>query len=146
MTGVADAAACSNLRLLHYTSGAWNASTNASPIFSGGICTVSRVVNSFSPFAVANAPAVPTAAEVTVGGRITSGKGRGIRSVIVTMTDADGSTRTAVSSTFGYYRFDKVAAGNSYIIEVRAKRFTFDQPVQLVTITEENLGIDFTAN
>ena len=51
---VADAAACSQLRILHYTNGAWDTSGNAEPVYKGEtkICTVSQIVTSLSPFAV----------------------------------------------------------------------------------------------
>ena len=53
---------------------------------------------------------ITTAASVKVGGRVLTANGRGIRNVVVTMTDETGSVRTARSSNFGFYRFTDVAA------------------------------------
>ena len=52
---VADAATCSQLRVLHYVNNAWDASGNLTPIYDSGnqICNVTQVVTSLSPFVVA---------------------------------------------------------------------------------------------
>lgn len=52
---VADAATCSQLRVLHYVNDAWDASGNLTPIYDSGsrICNVSQIVTSLSPFVVA---------------------------------------------------------------------------------------------
>ncbi|MCY7347919.1 MAG: hypothetical protein LH614_17105, partial [Pyrinomonadaceae bacterium] len=91
------------------------------------------------------APAAPTAASVTVGGRVTTA-GRGIRNVYLTLTDMNGSSRLAVSTTFGYYRFNDVAAGETYIISASAKRYTFSQPSQVLNINEDTEDVNFIAN
>jgi uncharacterized protein (DUF2141 family) len=44
--------------------------------------------------------------------------------VIITITDSSGAIRTTSTTTFGYYRFDDVQAGETYIISARGKRFT----------------------
>lgn len=88
----------------------------------------------------------PTAADVSVSGRILSATGRGIRNVRVTMTDANGTTRTTSSSTFGYYKFQGITAGQTVILTVSAKRFEFSQPVQVVMLNDNLNGIDFIAN
>ena len=58
---VASAAACSRLRVLHYTNGDWDLAGNAAPVYNTGnqSCTLSQTVSSLSPFVVAqsNPPA-----------------------------------------------------------------------------------------
>ena len=88
----------------------------------------------------------PTAAHVTVVGRVLAANGGGIRNVRITLTGASGETRTVISSTFGYFRFDDVAAGETYIFSVFAKRFAFSQPTQVRSIVEDTDDIIFTAN
>ncbi len=88
----------------------------------------------------------PTAASVTVSGRVVTASGGGIRNVRVTLTGASGAARTAISTTFGYFRFEDVAAGETYIFSVFAKRYTFSQPVQVRWILEDTDEIIFTAN
>ncbi len=144
---VADAAACSRLRILHYTNNDWDSSNNAVPQYSAAtrICTVSQTVNSLSPFAVAQILA-PTAASVSVGGRVMTESGRGIRNVRMTLTDGSGNVRTATTTAFGYYRFADVAAGETYILTAFGKRYTFSQPSQVLNISGDLTDINFIGN
>jgi len=88
----------------------------------------------------------PTAATVSVSGRVTTAQGRGIRNVVVTMTDSSGNTRTATTTSFGYYRFEEVAAGETYIFAARGKRFSFGQNSQVHSIMEDTNNINFVAS
>ena len=72
--------------------------------------------------------------------------GRGIRNVMVRMTDGSGATRTAVSTSFGYYRFTNVPAGETYIFTVKGKRFEFAHSTQVLNIGEDTNEINFIAN
>ncbi|MCA1622953.1 MAG: carboxypeptidase-like regulatory domain-containing protein [Acidobacteria bacterium] len=76
----------------------------------------------------------PTAASVTVSGRVMSGK-RGVSRARVYMTDQKGTTRTVLTNSFGYFRFDQVEAGETYIFNVISKSYTF--MTQVVTVTEQ---------
>ena len=101
-----------------------------------------------SPFAVQSgffnaAPVAPTAASVSVAGKVITDDGRGLRNARVTLTDARGETRIVTTTSFGSYRFDDVAAGQTYIISVVSKRFQFAP--QVVFVGEEITGLDFTA-
>lgn len=87
----------------------------------------------------------PTAAEVTVGGRVMTADKRGIRNALVTLILPSGETRAAISQTFGYYQFDNVEIGSTYIVSVSAKRFSFNNPTRVLTIYEETTNIDFVA-
>ena len=88
----------------------------------------------------------PTAAAVTVSGRVVTAKGaRGIRNAVVTMTDQDGTTRYATTTTFGYFRFSNVAAGATYVFGVRAKRFTFEQNTTVRYLDGDADDLVFTA-
>jgi hypothetical protein len=87
----------------------------------------------------------PTASEVTVAGRITTGEGRGIRNVRILMTNSNGESRTALSGSFGYFRFTGVPAGETYVFTAFAKRYEFEEPSQVRTIIEETEGVHFVA-
>ncbi|MEJ7700396.1 MAG: carboxypeptidase-like regulatory domain-containing protein [Pyrinomonadaceae bacterium] len=87
-----------------------------------------------------------TAATVAVGGRVMTASGRGIRNVSVTMTDESGNIRTAITTSFGYYRFVDVPAGGTYIFSVRGKRFAFGNNTQVQSIVEDTDDINFVAN
>ncbi|MDQ3798588.1 MAG: carboxypeptidase-like regulatory domain-containing protein, partial [Acidobacteriota bacterium] len=86
----------------------------------------------------------PTAATVSIGGRVLSASGRGIAKAVVTLADINGNLRFVVTNSFGYYRFEEVAAGAAYILQVRHKHFEFAP--QVLTVTEEMSNLDFTAS
>lgn len=86
----------------------------------------------------------PTAASVTVSGRVLTTDGYGLRNAIVTFSDLRGGTRTARSSTFGYFFFDDVRAGGTYVVAVSAKRYSFTP--RMISITDEIWDLDFIAD
>jgi len=125
---------------------------SCSPAMFASLTTDQRGTGFPRQFGVANvdigafeAQVAPTAAGVLVSGRILTAKGNGITNVIVTLTDSNGNTRTARSSTFGYYQFDEVEAGETYIISVVSKRFSFSQPSQIINLIEDAVNVDFIA-
>lgn len=77
----------------------------------------------------------PTAASVTVSGRVLTPKQRGIVGAIVYLTDSHGNTRIVRTNAFGYYRFDEVSAGETYLFNVFSKSYQFTP--QVITVTEE---------
>ncbi len=87
----------------------------------------------------------PTAATVSVGGKATRANGLGISDALVTITDQNGETHTALTNNLGYYRFDDVPAGATYIVGVWHVRHNFLAPVQILFITGEREDINFTA-
>jgi len=86
------------------------------------------------------------AASVTIGGRVTTANGRGIRNVRVRLTGTNGETRTVFTSAFGYYRFTDVTAGENYILTAFIKRYRFSQNTQVATILEDTDDINFVAD
>ena len=91
--------------------------------------------------------AVPTAANVFIAGRVTTAAGVGIGGIRLSMTAAGGSVRFARTSPFGYYRFDDVEAGGSYVITViNSKRYTFADPTRFVSASDSITDVDFIAS
>ena len=89
----------------------------------------------------------PTAAGVQVSGRVSTSQGNGIRNVVLTLTNIlTGDIRTAISSSFGYYRFEDVTVGNLYSITVRSKRYGFDPDTRFINVVDEITDVDFIAN
>lgn len=84
-----------------------------------------------------------TAAGVEVSGRVMTPDGRSLRNVAVRITDAAGTIRTATTSSFGYYKFEDVAAGGSYVISPVSKRYIFGS--RLLSVTDALTGVDFVA-
>ena len=103
---------------------------------------VCRQTSSFSPFVLAQSLA-PTAASVSVSGRVSVGKGAGLSNAFVTLTGSDGVTRTAKTTSFGYYSFDDVEVGQSYTMTVMSRRYYFTP--QIVTVNEEMGNLNFFA-
>ncbi len=66
-----------------------------------------------------------TAAGIEVSGRVLTPDGRGIRNAIVAVTDTSGNSRIAMTSSFGFYRFNDVEAGKTYTISINSKRYRF---------------------
>lgn len=88
-------------------------------------------------FEVQNAP---TAGLVTVGGRVTNRSGRAVANARVSMTDAAGETRYALTNPFGFYRFQKVPAGETYVFRASAKRYEFAPQVLTVNGDADDLN------
>ena len=69
---------------------------------------------------------IPTPAPlVTVSGRVTASDGRGLRNTTVSITDSGGGVHTATTSSFGFFSFGNVAAGEIYVFRVSSRLFRF---------------------
>ncbi|MDQ3797823.1 MAG: carboxypeptidase regulatory-like domain-containing protein, partial [Acidobacteriota bacterium] len=90
---------------------------------------------------------IPTAAGVTVSGQVLDAGGRGVAKAQVIVMDTSGSeVGRAVTNGFGYFVFEGITAGETYIISVSSKRHTFANPTQAVTVSEDVSGILFRAD
>ncbi len=87
----------------------------------------------------------PTAANVSVGGRIQTSDDRGIRNVIVGLTLADGNYRWTRTGAFGYYNFEGITAGQTVTVSVSSKRFTFNPQEKVLQLEDSVADFDFTA-
>jgi hypothetical protein len=76
--------------------------------------------------------AAPSAASVSISGRVFGSDGRGLRNAYVILTDDQGQSRSVQTSAFGYYRFDEVEAGRTYTVTVQSKRYTYETRVLFV--------------
>ena len=97
-----------------------------------------------SPFVVAESLA-PTTVSVAVGGRVLTASGRGISKAYVSIVSPNGETRTVLTNSFGYYRFDGIPIGQIYVISVADKRYQFANNTQVITVSEEITELNFTA-
>ncbi len=88
---------------------------------------------------------IPSAATVSVSGKVLLAIGGGVRNVIVTLADTNGNILTARTNSFGYFRFDEIEVGQTYIISVAAKHFTFNQSSQVLVVNDELTDINFIA-
>jgi len=86
---------------------------------------------------------VPTAANVSVSGRVMTSTGAGLSNAIITIDGADGEIHTARSGSLGYYAFDGIEAGRAYLITVTSKSHEFVP--RTVAIVDNVFDLDFTA-
>ncbi|MBV6495985.1 MAG: hypothetical protein DCC44_09955 [Acidobacteria bacterium] len=85
---------------------------------------------------------IPTAAPVSIGGRVLAPNGAGLRNAVVLLTLASGDTLRTISSSFGYFRFDNIEAGQTVVVSVASKRFQFAP--QVVSAGEDITDLSFT--
>jgi hypothetical protein len=85
----------------------------------------------------------PTAASVSVSGRVSDADGRGVSGARVSIVDQTGAPRVALTNQFGYYRFEQIPAGAAYLFNAAHKNYQFTS--RFITISEETGGVDFIA-
>lgn len=85
----------------------------------------------------------PTAANVSLGGQILTKDGNGIRNVVVTLTEANGSSRSVTTGSFGRYVFNDIQVGQPVVVSVSAKRFVFKPDTRVINLEDNAVGIDF---
>jgi hypothetical protein len=140
----------------------------ASPVQDGGV-TIASVVRDFDlqlraqPFAPlfddkdtplgggntdigADEILAPTAAHAFISGQVLTADGRGIRNAIVVISGGNlPEARTVATGSFGYFAFDDLEVGQTYIVTVNSKRFAFPTPTVVVTL-QDNVGdLNFVA-
>jgi hypothetical protein len=90
--------------------------------------------------------ALPTAADLTLSGRITDAAGLPLRGVLVQLYRVStNETFTTASSTFGYYAFRGLTAGETYAVNVSARQVRFDPPSQTITMVDNVSDLNFVA-
>ncbi|MBS1792210.1 MAG: carboxypeptidase regulatory-like domain-containing protein [Acidobacteria bacterium] len=89
------------------------------------------------------AASAPTAAGVTVAGRVALASGSGVPNAIVYLTAPDGPIRQTRTSSFGYFRFDDVAAGQTVVVSVQSKRGNFAP--QVLSLADSITDLSFVA-
>ena len=82
-----------------------------------------------------------SSSSVSVSGRVTTPDGRGLRNAAVSITDSLGVRRTATTSSFGFYTFDDVRTGDTYVIGVNSRLYRFASRNLVLTESLEN--VDF---
>lgn len=61
----------------------------------------------------------------SISGRLLSAAGRNIVGVQVLLTASNGEIRSVYSNESGFYNFDKVTVGETYVISVISNRYNF---------------------
>jgi hypothetical protein len=81
----------------------------------------------------------PTAANVSISGKVIDRNGYGLARAAVTVTARSGTSFQAVTNTFGYFVTTNVPAGSGYVLSARSKRETFAS--QIIDINDNVTGI-----
>ena len=89
---------------------------------------------------------VPTAARASITGRVTTARGSSISGAVITVSGMDGTPRNAYTNALGYYRIEGLTVGESFVLAVSARRYTFASPVQFVNLQNNLSGLNFTAS
>jgi len=88
----------------------------------------------------------PTASEVSLSGRVTAG-GRGVTNAVVTVSGNSLSSPIVVSTgRNGMYEVTGLTAGETYVVTVASRRFTFEQPSRVITLNDNLTGVDFAGS
>jgi uncharacterized repeat protein (TIGR01451 family) len=88
----------------------------------------------------------PTAAMVSISGRVTLENGTGVPGALLTLTElSTGNVLTARTSPFGYYSFSDLPVGETYVLTVNRKGLTIANNPLNFTLMEELIDLDFTA-
>ncbi len=98
---------------------------------------------SFSPFVIAEHLA-PTAATANISGRVTTLAGKGTRGIDADLIFASGETRTVKTNFYGYFQFTEIPVGENYILQIRSKKYEFTPAMQVLFLTENVEGLNFT--
>jgi hypothetical protein len=89
----------------------------------------------------------PLAANASISGRVMTAGGNGIRNAIIMVTGGGLSEpRYAQTGTFGYYVFDNLPVGNTYVVTVISRRYIFSNPTRTVTLDDNVTDLNFEAD
>lgn len=119
--------------------GTWPVTFSSTPV----VQSVSNATGTLlaTTFEAGNVVVTTTAAGVSVSGRVTNSNGLGVRGATVVITDQLGQRRTVTTGSFGFYSFDEVESGGSYVIGVTSKRYRFGS--RIINVTDSVSDVDF---
>ncbi len=124
----------------------WDLSTNTSSsalgISENGMIVGTGVLNG-----VVKAYAMVRVVPITVGGRVTTADGAGIRNATVTISGGNlASPVSTLTSSFGNFRFPGMESATEYTVTVDSKRFSFTSPSRIVLSAGNVSNANFVAN
>jgi hypothetical protein len=87
-----------------------------------------------------------TAANAAISGRVLTAGGQGIRNAEVVLSGGTLTEPMRVrTGSFGYYNFEGLQTGQTYIITVNSRRYVFSTPTRVVSLTDNIADLDFVA-
>lgn len=89
---------------------------------------------------------VPSSAPASIAGRTQYADGTAVGRVQILMTRvSDGTLWTALTNSFGYFTFEGIPTGQTYVLNISTKRHRFPIDSQTITLTDDVSGIVFIA-
>jgi subtilisin-like proprotein convertase family protein len=89
----------------------------------------------------------PTAAGASISGRVATADGRGLRNATVAVTgNSLSSPIVATTGSFGYFAFEGLATGETYVVTVNSRRYSFSAPSRVISLVENVVDADFVAD
>lgn len=120
--------------------------TNTATVSGGGDGTPDNNQTVDTPIIDPLGTGTPTAAGVSVSGRVTTAEGRGIRGAIVTLRDENGANPINVTTgPLGTFTFSDIEPGHTYILSIRSRRFTFANPTRVINLNDNVNDADFVS-
>lgn len=90
---------------------------------------------------------IPSAAPVSITGRVTDSYGRGIFGARISLFNASsGAAYSATTNSFGYYRINDLPVGDFYVMSVAHKRYLFLNGSTSFSLEDNLTGMDFVAD
>ena len=83
----------------------------------------------------------PTAAGASISGRVLAPSGAGLTNATIYLTGQTGESLITRTSSFGYYQFDDVEVGQTVIISVSSKRYTYAS--RTLSLQDNMTDVDF---
>jgi len=90
----------------------------------------------------------PTAAAVTISGRVANNANLGVRGIELLLTDpSTGETRSVRTNYFGRYAFNDVPVGRTYVIVATSnKKYQILDATRTFTLNDDMTGLNFIAD
>lgn len=93
-----------------------------------------------------NAITLPTAAKVSIAGRVATKNADAVRNVMLHLSGpTPEETYVTYTNGFGYFRFDGVEVGKAYTLTISAKGYSFTPSTMLINLEDNIEGLDFIA-
>lgn len=104
-------------------------------------------IGNFNSWTLTLATFPTTAANASIRGRATTPNGQGISNATVILTGgALTEPRYFRTNSFGYYQINDLPVGETYILTIESKRYTFTNPTQIVSLLDSVTGLDFISS
>lgn len=89
--------------------------------------------------------AIPTASTAVITGRVLDIYDRFVKDVSVSITNSSGEVRATRTNNFGFYTFAELPVGETYVITVRSRRYTFANDSIIAVLMDDLSEQNFTA-